>query len=428
MDVQKFGKFIAKKRKEKKMTQMQMGEKLGVTGKTISRWENGNYMPDIALLLPIAELLEVSVQELLEGECAPNVIEETSKVEVSLVEDTVAYAKIRRILHAKKYASIMMLFTGCIIGLVVLIHIFFFAELPSKPGDTSKWDGLFASHSAYQLKFTEYDEPVFSNPKKAFEKAESDYSDALQFLKEQFRLLPFSIYTTVNYQKYCNQVLTETVAVEVDEIVEIQLMGLSQFLEIYRNSYGWKQVIFGSTDLSGEKGGLSMSEEVLQVIAIIITLFLLGIGCIAFSFWFAWENRKRNRFQGITEGKVIGMVKSGLFKNETFGEFPGGVLIGWGVARGEQYWGGTLKMDVPPWFPCVRFQVNEEEYHVITGCGTLKGKWEIGQNVNVLYDPNNPRKAYLEGDNSYTIRQKMYLTLGVILLLACGVAYGLLMI
>ena len=81
MDVQKFGRFISQKRKEKKMTQMQMGEKLGVTGKTISRWENGNYMPDIALLIPIADLLDVTVNELLNGECS---VEQT-KTEASLV-------------------------------------------------------------------------------------------------------------------------------------------------------------------------------------------------------------------------------------------------------------------------------------------------------------------------------------------------------
>lgn len=171
-----------------------------------------------------------------------------------------------------------------------------------------------------------------------------------------------------------------------------------------------------------------MSQEVIKVISIIFTLLLLGIGCNLFSFWFVWEDRKRNRLKGITDGRIIGMVKSGLFKNKTFGEISGGVLMGWGVARGEQYWGGTLKMDVPPWFPCVRYYVDGKEYDVITGCGTLKGKWEIGQSVNVLYNPENPRKVYIEGDNSYIIHQRMYLALGIILLLACVAAYGVLMI
>ena len=47
----KIGKFIAALRKEKGMTQEQLGEKLGVTNKTVSRWENGNYMPDVECFL-----------------------------------------------------------------------------------------------------------------------------------------------------------------------------------------------------------------------------------------------------------------------------------------------------------------------------------------------------------------------------------------
>ena len=68
MDQIKIGKFIAALRKEQGLTQEALGQKLGVTNKTVSRWENGNYMPDIELLIPLGELLRVSVNELLAGE------------------------------------------------------------------------------------------------------------------------------------------------------------------------------------------------------------------------------------------------------------------------------------------------------------------------------------------------------------------------
>ncbi len=68
MDIVKIGKFIAEKRKEKKLTQENLAEKLGVTSKTISRWENGNYMPDISLLKPLSEELGVTVNDLISGE------------------------------------------------------------------------------------------------------------------------------------------------------------------------------------------------------------------------------------------------------------------------------------------------------------------------------------------------------------------------
>ena len=59
MDTKKIGRFIAKKRKEKGYTQEQLGNILGVSNKTISRWENGNYMPDLSLLIPLSEALDI---------------------------------------------------------------------------------------------------------------------------------------------------------------------------------------------------------------------------------------------------------------------------------------------------------------------------------------------------------------------------------
>ena len=68
MNQKKIGKFISEKRKELKLTQAQLAEKLGVTDKTVSRWENGNYMPDLSLLQQLSKELNVSINELLSGE------------------------------------------------------------------------------------------------------------------------------------------------------------------------------------------------------------------------------------------------------------------------------------------------------------------------------------------------------------------------
>ena len=68
MDQIKTGKFIATLRKEKDLTQEQLGEKLSVTNKTISRWENGNYMPDIQMLSLLSKEFDVSINELISGE------------------------------------------------------------------------------------------------------------------------------------------------------------------------------------------------------------------------------------------------------------------------------------------------------------------------------------------------------------------------
>jgi transcriptional regulator with XRE-family HTH domain len=67
MDLINTGKFIADLRKEKGLTQAQLGERIGVTNKTISRWETGVYLPPADALLALGELFNVSVNEILSG-------------------------------------------------------------------------------------------------------------------------------------------------------------------------------------------------------------------------------------------------------------------------------------------------------------------------------------------------------------------------
>ena len=68
MNQEKIGNFIAECRKQKKMTQYELGEKLGVTEKSISNWENGRNMPDLSLFKPLCEQLNITINELLSGE------------------------------------------------------------------------------------------------------------------------------------------------------------------------------------------------------------------------------------------------------------------------------------------------------------------------------------------------------------------------
>ena len=68
MDQFKTGKFIAECRKQKKLTQMQLAEKLNITDKAISKWETGKAMPDSAIMLELCDILGISVNELLNGE------------------------------------------------------------------------------------------------------------------------------------------------------------------------------------------------------------------------------------------------------------------------------------------------------------------------------------------------------------------------
>ena len=93
MDMVKMGSLLAELRKERNLTQAELGEKLGVTNKTISRWETGNYMPSVEMLEELSTMYGMTINELLSGkklsteeykEMAETNIKETLK-ELSLI-------------------------------------------------------------------------------------------------------------------------------------------------------------------------------------------------------------------------------------------------------------------------------------------------------------------------------------------------------
>ena len=90
MDTKKIGSFIAFNRKKKGYTQEQLAEKLGVTNKTISRWENGHYMPDLSLLEPLSKELDITLNELLAGEkiIKENVVEYSEQNLIKTIDYT----------------------------------------------------------------------------------------------------------------------------------------------------------------------------------------------------------------------------------------------------------------------------------------------------------------------------------------------------
>lgn len=102
MDLIKIGNFIAELRKKQKLTQEQLGEKLGVTNKTVSRWETGTYLPPAEALLAMSELFGVSINELLSGkrlseaeykEAAEENLKQTVKTSSFTLKDRIDFYK-----------------------------------------------------------------------------------------------------------------------------------------------------------------------------------------------------------------------------------------------------------------------------------------------------------------------------------------------
>lgn len=86
MDQMKTGRFIAQCRKEKGLTQFQLGEKLGVTDRAVSKWERGLSLPDASIMQDLCDSLDITINELFTGERLEHMENYNKKVEENLLE------------------------------------------------------------------------------------------------------------------------------------------------------------------------------------------------------------------------------------------------------------------------------------------------------------------------------------------------------
>lgn len=106
MNQEKFGKFISELRKEKNITQEQLAEKLGVSDKSISRWENGNTMPDISLLVELADILNTTLPELINGR---KMTKEELIAQRETINNLIKIDSEKQIKYNKKASSLLMI-------------------------------------------------------------------------------------------------------------------------------------------------------------------------------------------------------------------------------------------------------------------------------------------------------------------------------
>ncbi len=94
------GKFIAKKRKEQNLTQEQLAERLGVSNKTVSKWETGKCMPDYAVVKSLCKELKISVSELMDGE-------EAEEKSVRIYDEEQMLDLLRRMQESEKQRKVL---------------------------------------------------------------------------------------------------------------------------------------------------------------------------------------------------------------------------------------------------------------------------------------------------------------------------------
>lgn len=137
MNQEKTGKFISELRKEKNMTQRELADKIGVTDRAISKWENGRGMPDLSLMEPLCNELGISINELLSGErIEPKDYQEKSEENIL---STIEYTEKK----IKKNSNIFKTIIAAVILLTVSLILMFLTDVrrmnQNKPVVFSTW-------------------------------------------------------------------------------------------------------------------------------------------------------------------------------------------------------------------------------------------------------------------------------------------------
>lgn len=121
MDMKKIGEFLKELRKERGLTQEQLAEILFVSGRTISRWETGTNMPDLSILIQMAEFYDVEIKEILEGERKNGIMEKELKETLSKVAD---YNKLEKEKAAKAgNIAFCLFFFVCAAAIVIQLIV-----------------------------------------------------------------------------------------------------------------------------------------------------------------------------------------------------------------------------------------------------------------------------------------------------------------
>lgn len=116
MDQIKIGKFIQERRKEKRLTQSEFAEKLDVTDRAVSKWENGNCIPDASNIQELCKILNITINDLFSG-CVVDMRDNEKKLEENLLE----MIKIKE--KRDKELLILEIFIGVIVSIIMFLCI-----------------------------------------------------------------------------------------------------------------------------------------------------------------------------------------------------------------------------------------------------------------------------------------------------------------
>ncbi len=137
MDMVKIGQFLADLRHERNLTQEQLGEELGVSNKTISRWETGTYLPPVEMLQLLSEKYNITINEILAGErlsddgfkekAEENLTNALGSSVFTLAEKKSLFGK----RWVKRHLAELLIEIAIFIAAIVLVRIYYMPAMPA---------------------------------------------------------------------------------------------------------------------------------------------------------------------------------------------------------------------------------------------------------------------------------------------------------
>ena len=257
MNLIKIGKFIAEQRKLKKLTQEQFSEKLGINNRTISRWENGINMPDVSIYKKICEVLEISIEELINGEKTnkENIRQSYEKALITTVDSNERQGK-----KINKLLKILIFAISISVIIILIIMIYYNKKYPkidiynmnvieSEKNELN--EKLTLNQKDYKIYFYGIDSLQISNINNNY----YDLKVALQYNQ----------ITIDKVKKYLNdQYKNKNISKITDSNEEIEIYKHNNYEAIICNTKESKDLYFGTpniaSNLKGEYCGKKIEE------------------------------------------------------------------------------------------------------------------------------------------------------------------------
>lgn len=242
MDQIKIGNFIALCRKDKKLTQEQLAEKLNISVNAVSKWERGLNLPDYSNIQPLCDILGISLNDFFAGEhIEENEIKKQSEKNILNVLKFIQQKN-------KRYKILVITIIILIAILLFIIGRYILVKCGYVIDDNLKYSQIYIAdesnnkgnvdinkfgriHIDFDIGANKYGEAVFKNPNNALKTLKKEYARGIKLIQKEFNLLPLTNFNYNSYKMYGWQVTTGT-----DEEKE-QARFVSTFMDIYENSF-----------------------------------------------------------------------------------------------------------------------------------------------------------------------------------------------